>query len=207
MGIPSLIASNVTLLPSLATGQHASGCTEDEPDCDEYKPYNERPETYIVPFIFSIIFVVGVVGNGTLIVIFLRHRAMRNIPNTWVNKTFSTHCMALCSFIVWAYSLWCNLLWADAKSMTVAFRHTDLTLCFERNHFKVGNRKEERKNERKKRFNLPFCKNLFLFSLSLNFCKWNWCFRMQWSFSHISNQIIALNNDNWMLHFDCGMQL
>lgn len=81
MGLPSMIANNVTLIP-LVTGQHQSECTEDEPDCDKYKPYDERPETYIVPFIFIIIFCVGVVGNGTLIVIFLRHRAMRNIPNT-----------------------------------------------------------------------------------------------------------------------------
>lgn len=80
MGLPSIIASNVTLFPSLTPDQHQNECTDDEPDC--YLPYNERPETYIVPFIFSIIFVVGVVGNGTLIVIFLRHRSMRNIPNT-----------------------------------------------------------------------------------------------------------------------------
>ena len=55
-------------------------CTGEEQDC--YTPYGERPETYIVPFLFAIIFVVGVLGNGTLIVIFLRHRAMRNTPNT-----------------------------------------------------------------------------------------------------------------------------
>lgn len=67
----------------MQTDQHNySDCNDDEPDCDTYKPYNERPETYIVPFIFSIIFVVGVVGNGTLIIIFLKHRSMRNIPNT-----------------------------------------------------------------------------------------------------------------------------
>lgn len=82
MGIPSIIAGNVSFLPSATGGPHQSECSEDEPDCDRYKPYDERPETYIVPFIFSIIFIVGVVGNGTLIVIFLRHRAMRNIPNT-----------------------------------------------------------------------------------------------------------------------------
>lgn len=47
-----------------------------------YTPYSQRLETYIVPFVFFIIFVVGVLGNGTLVVIFLRHRAMRNVPNT-----------------------------------------------------------------------------------------------------------------------------
>ncbi|XP_023310960.1 neuropeptide CCHamide-1 receptor-like [Anoplophora glabripennis] len=47
-------------------------------------PYNQRPETYIVPVLFFLIFVVGVLGNGTLVVIFLRHRTMRNVPNTYI---------------------------------------------------------------------------------------------------------------------------
>lgn len=56
------------------------------PDTNEtvipYKPYDQRLETYLVPAIFAIIFIVGVIGNGTLIFIFFRHRAMRNVPNT-----------------------------------------------------------------------------------------------------------------------------
>lgn len=51
---------------------------------NSYTPYEERPETYIVPVVFFIIFVVGVLGNGTLVIIFLRHRAMRNVPNTYI---------------------------------------------------------------------------------------------------------------------------
>lgn len=47
-------------------------------------PYPDRPETYYVPVLFAIIFLVGVVGNGTLVVIFLRHRTMRNVPNTYI---------------------------------------------------------------------------------------------------------------------------
>lgn len=47
-----------------------------------YKPYDQRLETYLVPAIFALIFIVGVIGNGTLIFIFFRHRAMRNVPNT-----------------------------------------------------------------------------------------------------------------------------
>uniref|UniRef100_A0A182KEI2 G-protein coupled receptors family 1 profile domain-containing protein n=1 Tax=Anopheles christyi TaxID=43041 RepID=A0A182KEI2_9DIPT len=54
----------------------------DEVGVDDYVPYEQRPETYIVPVVFALIFIVGIVGNGTLVVIFLRHRAMRNIPNT-----------------------------------------------------------------------------------------------------------------------------
>lgn len=47
-----------------------------------YEDYKYRPETYMVPIIFSMIFIVGVLGNGTLIVVFIKHRAMRNVPNT-----------------------------------------------------------------------------------------------------------------------------
>ncbi|KDR14578.1 hypothetical protein L798_11307, partial [Zootermopsis nevadensis] len=50
----------------------------------EYVPYNKRPETYIVPIVFALIFFVGVVGNGTLVLIFIRHRKMRNVPNTYI---------------------------------------------------------------------------------------------------------------------------
>ena len=31
-----------------------------------YVPYELRPETYIVPIVFAFIFVVGLIGNGTL---------------------------------------------------------------------------------------------------------------------------------------------
>ena len=57
--------------------------TNDDDD-DVYLPYNERPETYIVPVVFGIIFLVGVIGNGCLIYILLRHKSMRSIPNTFI---------------------------------------------------------------------------------------------------------------------------
>nr|XP_023023025.1 neuropeptide CCHamide-1 receptor-like [Leptinotarsa decemlineata] len=47
-------------------------------------PYSERPETYIIPVLFFLIFVLGVLGNGTLVIIFLRHKNMRNVPNTYI---------------------------------------------------------------------------------------------------------------------------
>ena len=48
----------------------------------DYIPYYMRLETYIVPVLFFIIFVVGIVGNGIVCVIFIRHPSMRNVPNT-----------------------------------------------------------------------------------------------------------------------------
>lgn len=47
-----------------------------------YTPYEYRPETYIIPIVFALIFIVGVLGNGTLVIVFLKHRTMRNVPNT-----------------------------------------------------------------------------------------------------------------------------
>lgn len=48
----------------------------------QYVPYEKRLATYIIPAIFALIFIIGVLGNGCLILIFFRHRAMRNVPNT-----------------------------------------------------------------------------------------------------------------------------
>src|SRR6218665_1351980 len=42
------------------------------------------PETYVVPTLFAIIFVIGLVGNGTLIFIVLRNRPMRTKPNVLI---------------------------------------------------------------------------------------------------------------------------
>lgn len=49
-----------------------------------YIAYNERLETYIVPIVFGIIFLVGVVGNGSLMFILCRHKSMRSAPNTLI---------------------------------------------------------------------------------------------------------------------------
>lgn len=46
-------------------------------DEEEYTPYDQRPETYLVPCVFAIIFVTGVVGNGALIFMFLKHPKLR----------------------------------------------------------------------------------------------------------------------------------
>lgn len=48
----------------------------------DFIPLSDRPETYFVPILFFMIFVVGILGNGTLVWIFMKHRTMRNVPNT-----------------------------------------------------------------------------------------------------------------------------
>lgn len=49
---------------------------------ENYRPVSARVETFVMSAVLGLIFIVGVLGNGTLIAIFLRHRGMRNIPNT-----------------------------------------------------------------------------------------------------------------------------
>ncbi|RWS08327.1 [Phe13]-bombesin receptor-like protein [Dinothrombium tinctorium] len=51
---------------------------------ETYIDYSKRPETYIVPVIFSVIFLTGIVGNGILVKIFYSHKSMRTIPNTFL---------------------------------------------------------------------------------------------------------------------------
>lgn len=51
---------------------------------EAYIPYDSRTETYIVPMVFVVVFIVGLLGNGTLVYIFLRNRSMRSIPNTYI---------------------------------------------------------------------------------------------------------------------------
>jgi hypothetical protein len=76
------------LLDNNCSCWNSSGVASDDVEIlekeDNYIPYNLRPETYIVPVLFALIFVVGVLGNGTLVLIFIRPRNMRNDPNTYI---------------------------------------------------------------------------------------------------------------------------
>lgn len=51
---------------------------------NDYYDYADRPETYIVPALFAIIFVIGMIGNVTLVLIFVRNKQMRNVPNIYI---------------------------------------------------------------------------------------------------------------------------
>lgn len=82
MGLSAAVTSNASAFGSTNWPYLGANDCEQTGECYEYTPYVNRPETYIVPFLFAIIFIVGVLGNGTLIVIFMRHPTMRNIPNT-----------------------------------------------------------------------------------------------------------------------------
>nr|XP_033334377.1 neuropeptide CCHamide-1 receptor-like [Megalopta genalis]XP_033334386.1 neuropeptide CCHamide-1 receptor-like [Megalopta genalis] len=57
--------------------------SEDEKE-ENYTPYEERPETYIVPIVFLLILLIGLTGNGVLALTILRHSNMKNVPNIYV---------------------------------------------------------------------------------------------------------------------------
>ncbi|KAG8189385.1 hypothetical protein JTE90_021887 [Oedothorax gibbosus] len=64
------------------TNRSDFNCSQE--DEEPYIPYELRPETYIVPSVFAVVFFVGLLGNGTLVLIFVRNRFMRSIPNTYI---------------------------------------------------------------------------------------------------------------------------
>lgn len=57
---------------------------DDEEEEEDYTPYGDRPETYIVPVVFLLILLIGLTGNGVLALTILRHSNMRNVPNIYV---------------------------------------------------------------------------------------------------------------------------
>jgi len=60
---------------------HHNACLEVASEKICFTPYALRPETYIVPVVFGIIFFVGLIGNGTLIFIYIKDKTIRNVPN------------------------------------------------------------------------------------------------------------------------------
>ncbi|XP_024941071.1 neuropeptide CCHamide-1 receptor isoform X2 [Cephus cinctus] len=71
---------------STPTMSQILNCSTNQINCTEedYTPYSARLETYIVPVVFLLILVIGVMGNGVLVLTILRHGNMRNVPNTYV---------------------------------------------------------------------------------------------------------------------------
>lgn len=78
----SINTGNDSWLTEYSNDTNATAATTVNTEEVSYKGYEYRLETYIVPIIFSIIFLAGLMGNGMLIAVFVKHRAMRNVPNT-----------------------------------------------------------------------------------------------------------------------------
>lgn len=76
--------TEATTLSNDANGTHANGTGDGEEMWPEPSKYNTKPDAYFVPLLFSVVFVVGLVGNGTLIYTVLRNKKMRNVPNIFI---------------------------------------------------------------------------------------------------------------------------
>jgi len=75
------VAEELALNTTQEFNTHHNGCVELANQTECFTPYALRPETYIVPVVFGLIFTVGLIGNGTLIFIFIKEKTTRNIPN------------------------------------------------------------------------------------------------------------------------------
>lgn len=83
--LPTIYSSDTSNLTSRITYPHYNASENLTNNTGVlYIPYDERPETYIVPIVFFFILVIGVTGNGILVLTILRHANMRNVPNTYV---------------------------------------------------------------------------------------------------------------------------
>ena len=70
---------------NFAENLFASSTSDPELNAGDYVAYDQRPETYIVPLVFGIIFLAGLIGNGCLICIFCREPSVRSsVPNTFI---------------------------------------------------------------------------------------------------------------------------
>lgn len=83
-------------------------------DFDEFIPYSARIETYLVPILFSIIFVSGIVGNLIICLIFIRHPSIRNVPNTYVTDFKKASCD---NFLCHKIMFFSFQLWVDVKKL------------------------------------------------------------------------------------------
>lgn len=70
-------------------GNNSTAAVGNDTNCTSAYPshtsiISNRPEAYAVPVVFAFIFIVGVVGNGTLILTVLKNKTMRNAPNIFI---------------------------------------------------------------------------------------------------------------------------
>ncbi|TGZ53180.1 Neuromedin-B receptor [Temnothorax longispinosus] len=95
-----MITTGLTPLALITNYTEASdfaNTTKNISEEEKYIPFSERPETYFVPIIFFFILIIGLTGNGVLALTILRHRNMRNVPNTYVLSLALGDLLVLCT--------------------------------------------------------------------------------------------------------------
>lgn len=101
-----------TVMDNISVTQCADNTTILEPLIEA----EDRPEAIIVPVLFAIIFLAGVIGNTALIFTVLRNKSMRNTPNIFVvSLSIGDLLLLLCSvpfsstfysFTSWPFGEW-----------------------------------------------------------------------------------------------------
>lgn len=89
---------------------------------DEYD-YSQRPETYIVPVLFAFIFFVGTVGNGSLVLIFFRHKHMINVPNIYILSLALGDLLVLLSCIPFTSTVYTVIIQFGSREISIFKRH------------------------------------------------------------------------------------
>ena len=56
----------------------------DNSSASGYKPYSQRPETYLVPAVFMLIFITGIIGNCTLIYVLVKEKLLRSSSHLYI---------------------------------------------------------------------------------------------------------------------------
>ncbi|XP_073844754.1 CCHamide-2 receptor [Musca autumnalis] len=105
------LADNVTRIALLGNDAFAND------SANGFVPSIQRPETVFVAILFTLIFIVGVLGNGTLVIIFFRHRSMRNIPNTYILSLALADLLVIIVCVPLAILVYTQDSWTFGKSM------------------------------------------------------------------------------------------
>ncbi|TMW45762.1 hypothetical protein DOY81_009158, partial [Sarcophaga bullata] len=103
-----------------SSSSSSTGANFDGYDSDttfSYVPPMQRPETVFITILFLLIFIVGVLGNGTLVIIFFRHRSMRNIPNTYILSLALADLLVIIVCVPLAMLVYTTDSWTFGKSM------------------------------------------------------------------------------------------
>ena len=114
----SINVSTATIMESTDAVTNTTDVPENTTDFNILEPETwEAPEATIVPILFVIIFLAGVIGNSALIYTVLRNKNMRNTPNIFVvSLSIGDMLLLLCS-VPFAGSLYTITSWPFGQAL------------------------------------------------------------------------------------------
>ncbi|CAH1773266.1 unnamed protein product [Owenia fusiformis] len=79
--------------------------------------YQLTPESVTVPILFLIIFILGLIGNATLLYIVVRHQDMRNTPNWYLVNLAIGDLLLICTYVPFAATIYTVHSWPFGESI------------------------------------------------------------------------------------------